>query len=312
MIHRRLKGRYGDFEHRVRVSWDILQAPNAIFHSAASDPPMWCNRPWVQTLHDVPLAFRSADHGRELREWTRRRRKLREAAAVIAVSGYVADTAISVLKLEAARVHVIHHGVDPTFSPADERLLDTARPADRDPYLLLVSEYGPHKGYGEAFELISRLAKAGLPHRLVVAGTVAPWWRPAIDRLLGACSHPDRVVFTDYVDDPTLAGWYRGADALVITSRSEGFGLPAIEAMACGTPVVAFDNTALPEIVGSGGLLVTDGDVEAMAEAVRSLLSDAGSWRAACAAALQRSERFSWPESARAHAGVYSQVGISS
>jgi alpha-1,3-rhamnosyl/mannosyltransferase len=231
---------------------------------------------------------------------------------VIVVSQYVADRAIELLNLDPSRVHVVHHGVAPAFLPLRQRLDRQASPAERDPYLLLVSEYGPHKGYGEAFRLISRLAEQGHAHRLVVAGTVAPWWRPQIDRLLQTCAHPDRVTFTDYLDDDQLVGWYQNADAVVITSRAEGFGLPAIEAMACATPVVAFDNTALPEIIGSGGILVADGDVTAMAQAVSGLVSDVSRWRSASSAAYGHSRRFSWANSARAHAAVYRELGLRS
>ena len=309
LVSRSAPGSYADFEHRVRLPWDIARSQATVFHSSASEPPLWCPRPWIQTLHDIPLSFDSADHQRELRAWVKRRRGVKSAAGVIAVSRYVADRAVALLGLDPGRVHVVHHGVTSAFSASSERVNGQGYPAHEDPYLLLVSEYGPHKGYGEAFQLISRLADEGHPHRLVVCGTVAPWWRGAIDRLLGACAHPERVTFTDYVDDDTLAGWYRGADVVIVTSRAEGFGLPAIEAMACATPVVAFRNTALPEIVGPGGVLVPDGDVAGMAEVVDELVGDERRWRAASAAAHERSRHFSWRESARAHAALYARVG---
>jgi glycosyltransferase involved in cell wall biosynthesis len=287
---------------------DIASSPADVFHSSASDPPFWCSRPWVQTLHDVPLAFEDADSRHEAHAWSRRRRPVSSADAVIAVSNHVARVATSLLGLDPDRITVVPHGVSAAFSPSAERLTAEGRPAEDDPYLLLVSEYGPHKGYAEAFAVISALADHGFPHRLTVAGTVAPWWRPDIDRLLQACSHAERVTLTGYVDDQALVELYRSADALVITSRAEGFGLPAIEAMACATPVVAFDNTALPEIVGDGGTLVRDGDVDAFVDTVATLVSDAGGWREASSAAHERSKCFSWEESARAHLSVYTEV----
>ncbi len=306
-IRRSWPGTYADFEHRARLSLDVARARADIFHSSASDPPFWCSQAWLQTLHDVPLTFAGADQAGELRAWTRRRRKVKKADAVIAVSQYVAERAVSILGVDPGRIHVVPHGVASAFSAGPEH--PEGRPGGRDPYLLLVSEYGHHKGYGEAFGVISRLARRGLGHRLLVAGTVAPWWRPDIDRLLRGCSHPERVAFADYVDDQALAELYRGADALVVTSRCEGFGLPALEAMACGTPVIAFDNSALPEVVGDGGLLVPDGDVGAMAEAVAGVFGDDSSWREASIAAQCRASKFSWTASARSHLAVYAQVG---
>lgn len=307
IIRRSWPGTYADFEHRLRLPLDVARARADIFHSSASEPPFWCRQRWIQTLHDVPLSFAGADRGRELQAWCRRRRRVKKADAVIAVSQYVADAAVSLLDVDPARIHVVPHGVTAAFSAGAEHLEN--RPAEFNPYLLLVSEYGHHKGYGEAFGVISRLAQRGRRHRLVVAGTLAPWWRPDIDRLLKGCSHPERVTFTDYVDDRALAELYRGADAVIVTSRCEGFGLPALEAMACGTPVIAFDNTALPEVVGDGGILVRDGDIGSMADAVEAVIADRSSWEEASSVAQRRAGNFSWEKSARSHLAVYQHVG---
>jgi glycosyltransferase involved in cell wall biosynthesis len=91
----------------------------------------------------------------------------------------------------------------------------------------------------------------------------------------------------------------------VVTSRHEGFGLPALEAMACATPVVAFDNTAIPEVVGDGGTLVSDGDVGALVGAVRAVIDDDEVRRSHVTRGLARAALFSWRRSAEAHAAVY-------
>src|SRR5947209_14635956 len=84
------------------------------------------------------------------------------------------------------------------------------------------------------------------------------WMRGRVDEVLARATRPDRVEVLGFVDD--LVDLYRGASALVFTSRAEGFGLPIVEAMACGTPVVAFDNTSIPEVAGDAGVLVPDGE----------------------------------------------------
>ena len=156
----------------------------------------------------------------------------------------------------------------------------------------MVGEYGANKGYAEAFAAIGAIAEAGLPHRLKVAGRLAPWWEPSVRRLLDAAPRPDLVDVCGYVDD--LVGLYRGAAALLMTSRHEGFGLPVAEAMACGTPVVAFANSSLPEVVGDGGTVVADGDVGALVVAVEPLLRDPAAREAVSACVLQRASSFSW------------------
>ena len=297
--------RYRRAEHDLRLPGYLRRADADVFHSPALDPPRRSPRPWVQTLHDlIPLVFPDRDFDGDRRRLRRQAPLFRDAAAIIAVSRHTADEGIRVLGLNPARVHVIHHGVDPAFRPP------AVRPVASEPYVLCVSEFGPHKGYAEAFELIASLAEHGLPHRLRMVGRVVPWTRDKILALQSASPRPDRVDLAGYVDD--LPALYQGADAAVVTSRYEGFGLPALEAMACGTPVVAFANSATTEIVGDGGVLVPDGDVGAMADAVASLVSDEGRWYEASQQGLERAGAFSWPRSVAAHLEVYGSVAASS
>jgi glycosyltransferase involved in cell wall biosynthesis len=121
--------------------------------------------------------------------------------------------------------------------------------------------------------------------------------------LIRAGDRPDRVEALGYVED--LPALYQGASALLVTSRAEGFGLPAAEAMACGTPVVAFANTSLVEIVGEGGILVPDGDVASMVKAVDPLLRNERAWDDACARARERGRRFDWDRTVTEHAEVF-------
>src|SRR5438445_777387 len=146
-------------------------------------------------------------------------------------------------------------GGDPVVRPPEAPIIAPV------PYLLYVGVYGPHKGYAEVFEVISEPARLGFPHRLKVVGTLNPWREQQIAGLLEGCRHPERVDLMGFVSNDELRALYGSASALIVTSRCEGFGLPALEAMATGTPVIAFANTALPEVIGTGGTLVPDGDV---------------------------------------------------
>jgi glycosyltransferase involved in cell wall biosynthesis len=174
------------------------------------------------------------------------------------------------------------------------------------PTILYVGEYGPHKGFADAFAVAAAVADAGLPHRLAMVGSLAPWFRPVVEELLAAADRPDRVDLLDYVED--IVGAYQRADALIVTSAYEGFCFPALEAMACGTPVVAFSNSALPEVLGDAGILVPDGDVASFSTALVDLLSDPAARARASARGVERARTFSWDRCAATHAEVLRSV----
>jgi len=291
------------YEHILRIGLDAARTRPDVFHSPGVDPPAWYRAPWVQTLHDVtPLVFPSDDWGVEPFRWRVRGTLMRRAAAVICISHHTADVGLRLLGLRPERLHVIHHGVAPTFA-------DDVAPfvADR-PYVLMVSGFGPHKGFAEAFDVVGRLADAGLPHELRVVGEFHGAHIALVEQLRSAARHPDRIRLEGRLDDRTLAGRYRGADAVIVTSRYEGFGLPALEAMTAGAPVVAFDNSSLREIVDDGGVLVADGDVTAFTRELSALLSDELARADVRASGRRRALQFSRERSAQQHAEIYASV----
>jgi alpha-1,3-rhamnosyl/mannosyltransferase len=252
----------------------------------------------VQTLFDlIPLVFPDPALSAERRRWRVLGHRYRNAARVIAISRYTADEGIRLLDLDPARVVVAHLGVDPIFSP------DGTEPDSDPPYLLMVSEYSLRKGYREGLQVIAALADLGYPHRLKIAGRIAPWVKPAVAAVVEAAPRPDRVDLEGFV--PDLAALYRRADVFLGSSRYEGFGLPALEAMASGTPVVAFANSSTPEIVGDGGILVSDGIVPALVGAVRSVLDDPSKRNEVRERGLERAKCFTWQRCADLHAEVY-------
>jgi glycosyltransferase involved in cell wall biosynthesis len=288
-------------EHAVTVPVDTWRwrAHGEVFHNPGFHAPTGIGAPWVQTLHDlIPLVVDDPGLLPLRQRWRRFGPRYRRADAVIAVSHHAADEGIRLLGLDPERVHVVPHGVDPRFTPAAP-----TSPGDEVPYLLVVSEFSRRKAFDHAFAVIGALADAGYPHRLKVAGQVHDFNREHLHRLRADADHPERIEILGFVDG--LPDLYRRAAAVLVTSRYEGFGLPALEAMACGVPVVSYTNSALAEVVSGGGVLVADGDVEAMVKAVRLLLDNpeaASEWRHK---GLERAAQFSWAQSAAGHAEVY-------
>jgi glycosyltransferase involved in cell wall biosynthesis len=304
-IHRRAPRRLRRLEHDLLLPFAVAREPAGVMHSPGQHPPRRSSLPWVQTLHDViPLSRPHPQLEAERRRWLRLGPRLRRAAAIAAVSRFSADEGIRHLGLDPRRVHVIHNGVDhaifhPAGAPGDAM-------REERPYLLHVAAWGPHKGFEEATALIARLAERGLPHRLVLAGPQDGWMLRQVRAVVAGSPVRERIEVAGYVAD--LPSLYRGATALLMTSRCEGFGLPALEAMACGTPVVAFANSSLPEVVGEGGVLVEDGDLEAMARAVRRLAICRRAHDELAERAVAQAARFRWETAVDAYAQLLCSV----
>jgi glycosyltransferase involved in cell wall biosynthesis len=289
-------------EHALRVPLDVRRhrPPGAVFHNPSFHAPRGIQAPWVQTLLDViPLIDDAPDLAVLRSRWKRFGPRYKEASAIIAISQHAADEGMRLLDLDARKVTVAHLGVDPKFCPSSEG------PAD-PPYLLVVSEFSARKGFAEAFAVNDALVDAGYPHRLVVAGRVHDGVKDDLARLHAAARHPDRISIEGFV--PDLVALYQGATAFLMTSHYEGFGLPPLEAMACGVPVVAFANTAVTEVVEGGGALVAHGDVPAMVAAVRQLLDHPDAATEARERGIAHAAQFTWDRSAALHADVYRSV----
>lgn len=305
-IHRRCKrrARAEVVEHAIRLPWDdrLRRAAGEVFHEPGFHAPWGVRRPKVQTLLDViPLVLDEPDLAVLRQRWRRFGPRYREADAVIAISRYTADEGIRLLGLDPERVFVAPLGVDPVFHPDGAH-----EPGAGPPYLLVVSEYSRRKGFPEAFAVLDAVADAGYPHRLKVVGRIHDHARHELFQLRMSSRHPERIELLGHV--PDLAAAYRGATAVLMTTRYEGFGLPAVEAMASGTPVVAFANTAVSEVVGGGGVLVADGDVPAMVAAVRRVLDDPAAREELAQRGLARAAGFTWTAAAAIHADVYRLV----
>ena len=165
----------------------------------------------------------------------------------------------------------------------------------------------PGKNRGRLLQAFGRLRARGLEHTLAVAGQRA-WRFEGEEPLAGRLGLADAVRFLGYVPPADLPALYSAADLFVFPSLYEGFGLPALEALACGTPVVTSSVSALPEVVGDAALQVDPLDVEALAEAMERLLRDDGLRADLRERGLRRAEEFSWERTARQTLAVYERA----
>jgi glycosyltransferase involved in cell wall biosynthesis len=225
----------------------------------------------------------------------------RRASALIAVSAFTAAELQDVLAVPAERIHVVPNGLDDSFRRPDEGAVAAYRERRGLPagFVLAVGTLQPRKNLAVLLAAVAELAQRGpmRPPDLVVAG--APGWGDidiaAEARRLGL---EGTVRVTGYVEPSELPLLYASAAVFAFPSRYEGFGLPAVEAMACGTPVIAARASSLPEVCGDAAVLVDPGVPAAWADALGRLLSSPGERQRLAAAGIARAAGFSWDKAA--------------
>ena len=223
----------------------------------------------------------------------------RDAAArsslIIAVSAFTKSQVMELLDVEPDRIRVIHHGVRELAYPLD---------APRENVILNVGVIQKRKNIEhlvEAFESVER------NWRLVLAGSRGYGSEEIMARIKASPAR-DRISVLGYVSHEELAGWYARARIFAFPSLDEGFGMPVLEAMAAGTPVVTSNRSALPEVAGDAAILVDPEDPQALARALRSLSEDEKLWRDMSWRSAARAHLFSWDEAVRKTWQVYREV----
>ncbi len=177
----------------------------------------------------------------------------------------------------------------------------------KEPYILYVGTIEGRKNVDLLLKAFSSLLDQGFQHSLVLAGKRG--WRTArFDRALSGFKDRSRVQLTGYVDDNALPVLYRHADVFAYPSLYEGFGLPPLEAMACGTPVVCSSSSSLPEVVGDAGILVKPGDADMLAQTLAQVLSSVNLRESLSLRGRERASKFSWKKMVESTVSVYKDV----
>lgn len=283
--------------------WRLWRDGVDLYYSPYFAWPVATRVPAVVTVHDT--MFEELPEYRRGR-WVRAyyfpmvRLATRRAAGLVTVSGFTRQGLVDHYGVNPDVVAVVPEAVADSFRSVpgrETREMVRARLGLPERFVLALGARRPHKNLGAAARAWSRLAE--LPHGLVVVGRSEPRYPDDVAAALESMEQRDRVMQLPTVSEPDLPAVYALADALVMPSLHEGFGLPALEAMACGTPVVAYAAAAIPEVVGDAALLVDPGDERGLAEALRRVLTDEALRSDLRQRGRRRAARFDWHASAR-------------
>ena len=285
---------------------DLLHAPGYVM-------PRICPCPALVTVYDV-IAIKFPElckRTNALHYGLMLPRTLRRAARILAASERTRDDLVALLDADPERIEVVYPGVDEAFQPVEdpERLAEVrTRLGLPERFILFVGNIEPKKNLPtliRAFALLKRHRR--IPHRLVIAGKKG-WKCGDVFRAVRDEGLESEVIFPGYVPLENLPALYSMAELFAFPSLYEGFGLPPLEAMACGTPVVASNAGALPEVLGDAALQVDPLDVDALQKVIHKILTNQFLRRHLSEAGRKRAARFTWAENARKTIAAYERA----
>lgn len=294
----------------LRLSLEMQRHPPDVLFVPSHVIPLRHPRS-VVTIHDVGYLHHPDTHPTNTRQMLHLTTRWSTSVAerIIAISETTKRDLIAHYHLPPERIQVIPHGVDHTMCPVDgDAIAELKRRLDLpDAYILFVGTVQPRKNLGRLAAALSFVAKAGLPHQLVIAGK-SGWMARAVQAELVASGMSNRIHPLGYVDSADLPTLYSGAAAFCFPSLYEGFGLPILEAMACGTPVVTANTSALPEVAGDAALMVDPKRPTEIGDALVRVLSDQSLRRDLIERGLARAQTFTWERTARATIDLLREV----
>jgi glycosyltransferase involved in cell wall biosynthesis len=293
------------------------------FPAVYSYYPIFNRTKIIVTLHDV-----IAEHHPELifpnsrlkMFWKLKQNiAIRQAHLILTVSEYSKREIIEYFKLSESKVRVISEAARSVFDvlPPDDTMTETLSRFDLKPdekFLLYVGGISPHKNLNtlvDAFDKIT--ADSDFSNvKLVLVGDYKddPFFSayPSLKKQIAEFNLTDKVVFTGFIEDIDLARLYNAATLVVLPSLEEGFGLPAVEAMACGTPVAASNRGSLPEVLGPAGRFFEPTDVENVADIIKQILNDDATREEMKRTGLHRSEQFKWKGAAQDTLTIFKEL----
>ena len=280
-----------------------------LYHATFVPAPM-SPKPYVFTMHDVSPFTRPEFYPKTIRmrlNWLVKK-GLRTARLILCISEDCRQTTAELFGVSLDRMVVVHHGVNPKLSPAPQPEILERHYGIRGKYVLYVGKLEARKNIVRLIEAFSRLiSETDFGGNLVLAGRRF-WDLDGIDETVARCGLADRVQELGYVPDEHLSALYSGAELFVLPSLWEGFGLPVLEAMACGTPVVTSAVSSIPEVAGDAAAFVDPHSVDSIAEGMGKVMTCPRVARSMSERGIKRASEFTWAKTAKETLAAYRQA----
>lgn len=276
--------------------------------------PLFSSIPIIVTIHDlIPLVLPAYRGSLQVRLYTKLAASgAQRARAILADSEASARDIEKHLRIPRAQIHVVYLAAHPRFQPdiaAEELQRVRAKYNLPERFALYLGGFDARKNVARIVEAFASIETGDW--RLVLAGKLPSQdsaFFPDPRRIAAENKMADRVIFPEFIDEADKPALYALARVFLYASQYEGFGLPPLEAMACGTPVICANTASLPEIVGGAGILLSPDDTRAWSDALRVVLDDAARWADMRALGLAQARKFSWERAARETLAVYRAV----
>jgi len=283
-----------------------------LIHNPAQVPTFFkLKQKYVITIHDLTpfITSSEAKFGRPLIYKLLLPRTLKTADKIIADSNSTKNDLINYFNIPEEKIRVILLAADEKFRPLSNKEIKEAKQkySLNFPFILYVGTLEPRKNIPTLIKAFYKLKKKDIINKLVITGKKG-WKYKEIFETIDKLNLQNDVVFTGYVSDEDLPALYNAADLFVYPSIYEGFGLPPLEAMACGTPVITSNTSSLPEVVRDAGIMVDPSDVNGLADAMHEVLTNESLRANMVKKGLEREEMFSWEKCARETLEVYEEV----
>jgi len=266
----------------------------------------------VITIHDLAIfKFPDAYQRTRILYWRQFfTHSVKNADKVVAISQATKDDLIDILKVPEEKIQVIHNGVSNSFKrwidPHALKLVQHKYSLP-DKFIFFVGTFSPRKNLGRLMEAVGRIHMEGIPYNLVIAGEKGWKYQNDLDRVK-ALNLEDKIFFPGYISPEDLPGVYSLADIFAYPSIYEGFGLPLLEAMSCGTPVITSNTSSLPEVVGQAGVFVDPFSVDSIAQGLMRVIIDYKLKEKLVQEGYQRVQQFSWLKAAKEIQYLFAQL----